>query len=71
MSQLTGSLCTCSHCEGICRRSLGRGGPAEPTSAGLGSGKGSLEIHDVHFCLLQRAYSTRVYMNLNEITFKR
>eukprot|EP00965_Chrysotila_dentata_P028718 954301-Pleurochrysis_carterae.AAC.1 len=25
---------------------------------GLGSGRGSLDIHDVHFYLLQRAYST-------------
>eukprot|EP00965_Chrysotila_dentata_P056538 1876046-Pleurochrysis_carterae.AAC.1 len=32
---------------------------------GLGSGRGSLDIHDVYLLryLLQRAYSTRTYIN--------
>eukprot|EP00965_Chrysotila_dentata_P063673 2109691-Pleurochrysis_carterae.AAC.1 len=49
---------------------LGKGW-SRRTQPGLGSGRGSLEIHDVNLYLLQRAYLTRAYMNLNEIAFKR
>ena len=42
---------------------LGKGW-SRKTHPGLGSGRGSLDIHDVHFQLLQRAYFIRAYIGL-------
>eukprot|EP00965_Chrysotila_dentata_P056021 1857141-Pleurochrysis_carterae.AAC.1 len=42
---------------------LGQGW-SRKTHPSLGSGRGSLDIRDVHFQFLQRAYFTRAYIGL-------